>query len=80
MNRDKKKIKNLYLSKLKEIKKHNELYYEKNNPIIIDSEYDNLKSQILELEKNFNFLKSKDSPSKTIGSKPGKNFLKYNFR
>ncbi len=80
MNRDKKKIKNLYLSKLKEIKKHNELYYEKNNPIIIDSEYDNLKSQILELEKNFNFLKSKDSPSKTIGSKPGKNFLKYKHR
>ena len=80
MNRDKKKIKNLYLSKLKEIKKHNINYYDKNKPIIDDSEYDKLKNQILEIEKNFKFLSSKDSPSKVIGSKPGKNFLKYKHR
>ena len=80
MDRDKKKIKNIYLSKLKEIKKHNELYYKKSKPEIIDSEYDKLKKNIIDLENNFKFLKNKDSPSNIIGSKPSKIFLKSKHR
>ena len=34
------------------------------NPIVSDQEYDNLKKEILKLEKKYNFLKSKKSPSK----------------
>ena len=33
-------IKKKYKSKIKEIVKHNKLYYDKNNPIITDLEYD----------------------------------------
>ena len=38
MSGDKEKIKNLYLSKLKELKKHNKSYYDDSKPKIIDSE------------------------------------------
>ena len=73
-------IKKKYFSKINEIKKHNEFYYEKNNPKITDKEYDKLKNEILELEKKYIFLTSKDSPSKSVGFKPSKNFLKSNHR
>ncbi len=73
-------IKKKYFSKINEIKKHNQHYFEKNNPKISDSEYDKLKNQIFELEKKYTFLKSKDSPSNTIGFRPSKNFLKSNHR
>ena len=35
-----------------------------------------LKKEILDLEKKYNFLKSKNSPSKNVGFKPSKNFKK----
>ena len=38
-------IKNKYNSKIKELKKHNLLYYEKSKPIISDVDYDNLKEK-----------------------------------
>ena len=50
--------------------------YEKNNPKVLDSEYDNLKAEILNLEKEYNFLKSNKSPSINVGFKPSKNFQK----
>ncbi len=77
---DKQSITKKYLSKIKEIKKHNKLYHEKNDPKILDSEYDRLKIEVLELEQKFKFLKSKDSPSLSIGFKPSKNFLKSKHR
>ena len=69
-----------YLLKIKELKKHNKLYYDDSNPRISDSKYDELKKDIIKLENNFNFLKSKESPSLSIGSKPSKNFLKSKHR
>ena len=45
------KIKKEYLKKIKLIKKYNERYYDKNSPVISDSDYDKLKDQILSLEK-----------------------------
>ena len=73
-------IKNKYNSKIKELKKHNLLYYEKSKPIISDNDYDNLKREILDLENKYDFLKSKDSPSESVGYKPSKNFSKSNHR
>ena len=55
----------LYLNKIKEINKHNKLYYIEDNPIISDKEYDELKKEILELESKYNFLNHKDSPQKS---------------
>ena len=77
---DKNKIKLLYNEKIKLIKKLNKQYYEKNKPIVPDSEYDELKKEILLLEERFKFLTSKDSPSKAVGYRPSKNFKKYFHR
>ena len=52
----------------------------KSDPKISDIEYDKLKIKIFDLEEKFKFLKSKDSPSNSIGFKPSKNFLKYKHR
>ena len=73
-------IKRDYLNKIKELNEHNQYYYEKSSPKISDSEYDKLKQEITELEKKYNFLESKSSPSLVVGTKPSKNFLKSKHR
>ena len=74
------KIKSNYLKKIKEINKYNENYYDKNNPLISDDKYDLLKKEILELEKKYDFLNHKLSPSKIVGFKPSKNFKKVQHK
>ena len=39
-------IKKIYNNKIKEFNKHNELYYSKDKPLILDNEYDQLKKYI----------------------------------
>ena len=73
-------IKKIYSNKIKEYKKNNKFYYDKNKPKISDSEFDNLKNEILELEKKYLFLKSLYSPSSSIGYKPSKNFKKIKHK
>ena len=73
-------IKKKYLSKIKELKKHNRFYYGESNPKTTDKEYDNLKKEILELEKKYKFLESDESPSISVGYKPSKNFIKSKHR
>ena len=75
---DKKKIK--YDLKIKELTKHNKLYYDKSSPSISDSQYDKLKKEIIELENKFPYLKNKNSPSKNIGFIPSKNFEKFEHK
>ncbi len=78
--KDRNLIKNSYFKKIKKINEYNKLYYEKSSPIISDAEYDNLKKEIVELEKKYTFLKSKISPSLLVGAKAAKNFLKSKHR
>ncbi len=73
-------IKKKYQIKLAEFNKHNKLYYNKSKPIISDSEFDDLKKEIIELENKYKFLKSKKSPSTSIGYKPSKSFEKYKHK
>jgi len=73
-------VKKNYLAKIKLIQKHNQHYYDKDKPIITDREYDLLKKEIIDLEKNYLFLKSNESPTKTIGFKPSKNFKKIQHK
>ena len=73
---NKRDIQKKYLDKLKLIEKYNQNYYEKSKPLVDDRTYDSLKREILNLETKFPFLKSENSPSKTIGYKPSKNFIK----
>tara|TARA_B100001057_G_scaffold364430_1_gene367251 strand:- start:2091 stop:4121 length:2031 start_codon:yes stop_codon:yes gene_type:complete len=73
---NKKEIEKQYIKKIKLINKYNKYYYDKSNPLVSDKVYDDLKSNILFLEKKHSFLKSKESPSEIIGYKPSKNFNK----
>ena len=73
---NKKKIITTHNSKLNEFKKHNNYYYNKDSPRITDSEYDNLKKEIFELEKKYPFLKETESIDFIIGSKPSNKFEK----
>ena len=73
---NKRKIQDEYKKKIKLIKEYNKHYFDNNNPIISDSDYDDLKKNIILLEKKYNFLKSEFSPSKIIGYKPSKSFKK----
>ena len=72
-------IKN-YNQKIKEYLKHNKLYFEDSNPILSDSDYDLLKIDILNLEKKYNFLNNKNSPSKNVGFYPSKKFEKFKHK
>jgi DNA ligase (NAD+) len=77
---NKKKIQIEYREKISLISKFNKFYYDDNNPKVTDQKYDELKKEILELEKKYKFLKSNRSPSKTVGFKPSKNFQKITHR
>ncbi len=72
----KEKIQNLYKNKIKLLRKYNKFYFDKSDPIITDHEYDKLKKDIINLEKKYFFLSSKDSPTIKIGFKPSKSFKK----
>ena len=74
------KIKEDYLKKIKIYKKYNEAYFNKSNPLVDDNVYDNLKNEILILEKKYPFLKDKESPSLNVGFKPSKNFKKVKHK
>ncbi len=75
-----KEIKDLYKQKINKLKKHNKLYFQKSSPIISDSEYDKIKTDILELEHKYSFVKNKNSPSNSLGYAPSKNFVKSKHR
>ena len=70
-------LKKKYNLKLQELEKHNRLYYQNSKPIISDSNYDKLKSEVSELERKYKFLNSKNSPNINVGYKPSKTFEKY---
>ena len=77
---NKKKILSDYKKKIRSIFEYNKSYYDKNKSLVTDKEYDELKKNILILESNYSFLNSKNSPSKTVGFKPSKNFQKLPHR
>ncbi len=78
MNRE--KIQKDFKKKLRLINKYNNFYFDKSKPIVSDKEYDDLKREITLLENKYEFLKSKNSPSKSVGHKPSKNFKKANHK
>ena len=68
-----------YKEKLKLLDKFSKHYYQNQKPIVSDKEYDELKSEILKIEKNYNFSNLK-SPSVKVGYKPSKKFEKFRHR
>jgi len=73
-------IKKNYLKKIKLFKRYNRFYYNNNKPLISDQKFDELKREILNLEKNNLFLRSKSSPSISVGFKSSKNFKKVRHK
>ena len=69
-------IKKKYKEKINSLNYYNRKYYNENISEISDLEFDLLKREIVELEKKYNFLKSKNSPQLNVGFKPSKNFKK----
>ena len=65
-----KEIEKVYLNKIKKIKKYDKAYFDKDNPVVPDKIYDEIKKEILDLETKYKHLKHKDSPSSKIGYKP----------
>jgi len=74
------KINQQYLKKIKLFQKYNKHYYDFNEPLVEDSIFDELKIQILELEKKYDFLDHKDSPKNSVGFKPSKLFKKIKHK
>ncbi len=74
------KIRINYLKKINDLKKHNKLYFEDSSPVISDKDYDQIKNEILNLEKKFSYLKDASSPSISLGYTPSKNFIKSKHR
>ena len=75
-----KNIEKKYLKLVKEIQKYNEFYYDKSSPIVSDKEYDRIKNEVFKIEKYNKYLINNLSPSKSVGFKPSKNFIKSMHR
>ena len=72
----KKEILKDYTNKLKQFKKYNKAYFEDDDPIISDAKYDKLKNELINLEKNYKFIKNPTPASFSVGYKPSKKFKK----
>ena len=75
-----KEVEKIYKRKIKEFQKHNKLYYDKSAPAISDREFDEIKADIINLEKKYSFLRSTKSPSDSVGFRPSKNFEKFKHK
>ncbi len=75
-----KKIEEKMQNLIKEINYHNNLYYNKDSPVITDFEYDNLFKQLLNLEKEYPQFKFKNSPTIKIGGVASSSFKKVRHK
>ena len=77
MNKEKNLIKE-FKERVKELKKHNILYFNKDKPVISDAEYDDLKKQLFKIEKTNKFLKKLNLLNNLVGATPTNKFNKFN--
>ncbi len=68
-NKDIKEIKKQLTELRKQIRHHNALYYENDDPEISDYEYDQLMLQLKAIESEFPELITKNSPTQVVGGK-----------
>ena len=74
--KNKSQITSLFKKKISEIKKHNDFYFNKDQPVISDKDYDNLKKEIIELQNKYKFLKDQKPLENLVGSPPTNKFKK----
>jgi DNA ligase (NAD+) len=63
-----------------EIRRHDELYYLRENPEISDREYDSLIEKLRELEAKHPELVTPDSPTQRVAGQPAENFPEFVHR
>ena len=68
-----------YKKKLALLEKYNKHYYQNQKPLVSDKIYDELKNEILGIEKKYGFSNLK-SPSVKVGYQPSKKFEKYKHK
>ena len=74
---NKKEISKIYKEKFNKFNKFNRAYFEKDRPIASDHEFDELKKELIDLEKSYPFLKNKQGGIENIiGIKPSGKFQK----
>tara|TARA_S200000501_G_scaffold373842_1_gene421949 strand:- start:3832 stop:5856 length:2025 start_codon:yes stop_codon:yes gene_type:complete len=73
---EKKNIEKIYLDKVKKLIKFNKAYFEKDNPIVTDEIFDELKKELLDMSKKHPFLKEIKNIEEVVGSKPSGKFEK----
>ena len=71
-----KEIEKVYIKKINKLKKYDKAYFEHDNPLISDKDYDSIKQEISNLERRYKYLKDKNSPSQKVGYKPSAKFRK----
>jgi len=72
----KNKISKIYKEKIRKFNKFNKTYFEKDSPLISDHEFDELKKELISLEKKHPFLKGQKGVGDSIGFKPSNKFQK----
>ena len=73
---DQEKVKKFYTKKVQKLLKLNKAYFEKDSPIASDSEFDELKKELLALAKQYPFLKKIENLDILVGHKPSVKFQK----
>ena len=58
------------------VRKHQHLYYVKNQPVVTDREFDRLFKELQDLEEKYPELAGEDSPTRMVGSDLDNEFLK----
>ncbi len=61
---------------VREIKKHDRLYYQDDQPEISDADYDRLRLRTEALEARFPSLITAESPTQKVGAAPSEKFAK----
>ena len=74
--KNKKEIIKKYKEKIDILKKHNKLYFSKDNPEVSDAEYDKIKKEIFDLKVKFKFLKKLSINNNLVGAPPSNRFKK----
>ncbi len=74
--KNKKKIQDEYKKKVKRLFNYNKAYFDKDKPIVSDSEFDKLKQELINISKKHTFLKKIKDLDNIVGFKPSTKFEK----
>ena len=74
--KNKKKIQDEYKKKVNRLLNLNKAYFDKDKPIVSDSEFDKLKQELINISKKYTFLKKIKDLNNIVGFKPSTKFEK----